>query len=72
MKKAGTIEQNLPIVNFKIPTKPNLSFPYVVSQLPEKGALPPWIPAPAREAKKYIQKWLGLILFNSSEKSIQS
>ena len=72
MKKVGTIEQNLPIVNFKIPTKPNLSFLYVVSQLPNKGALPPRIPAPAREAKKYIQKWLWPVLFNSSKKFIPS
>ena len=52
MKKVGTIKQNLPIVNFKKSTKPNLSFLSVVSQLPNKGALPPRIPAPTREAKK--------------------
>ena len=40
------------MVNFK--NLQNLT--YVVSQLPNKGAPPPWTPAPAGEANKYYQK----------------
>ena len=39
-----------------------------MSQLPNKGALPPWSPAPAREAKKVPSELAGSVLFKGDLK----
>ena len=41
--------------------KNKLTKPYVVSQLPNKKALPHWTPAPALEAKKVALEMDGAI-----------
>ena len=43
-----------------IKTIVNFKKPYVVSQLPYKGALPPWTPAPAGEAKEVPSEMTGV------------